>query len=204
MAKNPQWRGSLATWRARIDDWVRRSNPQDLLSVDIFFDLRAVHGDAGYAEQVWRGGFETARGNAAFAKLLAESAGRREPGLNWFGGFNTDRARIDLKKAGLFAIVTAARTLAIRHHVVERSTRLRLAGMAARGRGGAADLDALADAQATFVDLILSQQVSDIEQGLPASNRVAVAALPRRDRDRLRAALRAVEHVDELTRDLLI
>ena len=42
MAKNPQWRGSLATWQERIRDWIGRSNPQSLLSVDIFFDMRAV------------------------------------------------------------------------------------------------------------------------------------------------------------------
>ena len=27
MAKNPQWRGSLATWRGRIDDWIRPLGP---------------------------------------------------------------------------------------------------------------------------------------------------------------------------------
>ena len=36
MAKNPQWRGSTATWSARITDWVTRSIRSDLLSVDIF------------------------------------------------------------------------------------------------------------------------------------------------------------------------
>ena len=46
MAKNPQWRGSLAIWRARVADWIRRSSPHDLLAVDIFFDLRGVHGEA--------------------------------------------------------------------------------------------------------------------------------------------------------------
>jgi DNA polymerase-3 subunit epsilon/CBS domain-containing protein len=109
-----------------------------------------------------------------------------------------------LKKAGLFGVVSTARTLAIRHHVVARSTPARLAGIEALGRGGDADLDALADAQGTFLDLILDQQVADIEHGTPASNRVALERLSRRDRDRLRAALRAVEHVDELMRDLLL
>ena len=59
-----------------------------------------------------------------------------------------------------------ARVLAIRHHVVERSTLRRLAGIEALGRGGEADLDALADAQQSF-DLILGQQVEDIEHGRP-------------------------------------
>jgi DNA polymerase-3 subunit epsilon/CBS domain-containing protein len=61
----------------------------------------------------------------------------------------------------------------------------------------------LADAQQSFLDLILGQQVEDIEHGRPATNRVAVTRLSRRDRNRLRAALKAVESVEELTRDLL-
>jgi CBS domain-containing protein len=203
MARNPQWRGSVATWHARIEHWISRSSPDDLLSVDIFFDLRQVSGEAGLATGIWRTAFDMARGEAAFAKLLAESAGAREAGFTWLGRIKTENGRIDLKKAGLFGIVSMARTLAIRHHVVERSTLRRLAGIEALGRGGEADLDALADAQQTFLDLILGQQVEDIEHGRPATNRVAVTRLSRRDRSRLRAALKALESVEELTRDLL-
>ncbi len=203
MAKNPQWRGSLATWRERVGHWVSRSDPQDLLSVDIFFDLRAVHGDATLANTLWRDAFDAADGEAGFAKLLTQSAGSGEAGLNFFGGFRTEQGRSDLKKAGLFAIVNAARAMAICHHVVERSTPARLAGIKTLGLGGEPDLDALVEAQGVFLDLMIAQQVEDIEHGTPVSNAVAVKRLSRRDQDRLRAALRAVGHVDELTRDLL-
>jgi DNA polymerase-3 subunit epsilon/CBS domain-containing protein len=203
MAKNEQWRGSLATWRARTAHWISRSNPADLLSVDIFFDLAGVYGDAALANELWRASFAAARGNAAFAKLLAEAAGEVESGLTMFGGLRTEQGRIDLKKAGLFAIVTAARVLAIRHHLLERSTPGRLAAIAALGRGGGYDLDALARAQDVFLDLILGQQLADIEAGLPPSNKVAVKRLRRDERARLKIALGAVDHLDALMRDLL-
>ncbi len=204
MARNAPWRGSIATWRERIDGWIGRSNPQDLLSVDIFFDLRAVHGDAPMADTIWREGFDAAAGQAAFAKLLAEAAGPMEAGLSWFGRFRTEQGRIDLKRSGLFGIVTAARALALRHHVVERSTLARLAGIKALGHGAETDLDALAEAQAVFLGLILGQQIEDIEHGRPATNRVAVDRLSRRDRARLRDALKSVVHLDELIHELLI
>jgi CBS domain-containing protein len=203
MAKNPQWRGSLATWQARVDDWIRRSSPRDLLSVDIFFDLRGVHGDAGLANRLRDHAFDAAAGQAAFAKLLVESAGSIEPGLTFLRRFRTERGRIDLKKTGLFGIVTDARALAICHHVVERSTPERLAGIKALGIGGQRDLDALAEAHGIFLDLILAQQIEDIEHGTPASNSVAVKRLSQRDQARLRNALRAVGQLDALTRDLL-
>jgi DNA polymerase-3 subunit epsilon/CBS domain-containing protein len=87
--------------------------------------------------------------------------------------------------------------------VVERSTPARLAGLKALEIGGARDLDALTEAQATFLGLIVAQQVEDMEHGIPLSNTVVVKRLSHGDRDRLRAALDAVAQLDVLTRDLL-
>jgi CBS domain-containing protein len=203
MAKNPQWRGSLATWRDRVADWITRSNPADLLAVDIFFDMRGVHGANALAETLWREAFDLAKGQAGFAKLLAEAAGDVEPGLTFFGGINTDQGRIDLKRAGLFGIVTAARVLAIRHHVLERATPRRIAGIMALQLGGEQDLEALAEAQMIFLSLILDQQIEDIEHGRPATNKVLVKKLSPTERELLMRALRSVRHLGELTRDLL-
>jgi len=202
MAKNAPWRGSLETWRARIAEWITRSNPADLLSVDIFFDLVGVHGDARLANEVWRGAFDAAQGNAAFAKLLADAAGGVEPGTTMLGGFRTENGRLDLKKTGLFGIVTTARVLAIRHHVLERATPARLTAIAALGRGGN-DIEKLARAQALFLDLILAQQLDDMRAGRPPGNKIAVKLLSRDERTALHEAFAAVRHLDTLTRDLL-
>ena len=203
MAKNAQWRGSVSTWRRRIAEWVRRSKPEDILAVDIFFDMRGVHGETALADQLWREAFDAAKGQTAFAKLLVDSAGPGTPAFSLLGGFKTENGRIDLKRSGLFGLVSAARALAVCHHLVERSTPARLAGLKALGIGGGQDLDALAEAQGTFFDLMVAQQVADMERGIPPSNAVEVKMLSARDRDRLRAALKATSHVDQLARDLL-
>ena len=202
MARNEAWRGSMATWRGRVADWIARSNPADLLSVDIFFDLVGVHGDAALASELWRAGFEMAQGNAGFAKLLAEASGPVAPGITMLGGIRTENGRIDLKRAGLFGIVTLARVLAIRHHWLERSTPARLMAALALGRSED-DLTALLRAHADFLDLILSQQLADIANGLPPSNKVEVKRLSRDRRARLHSSLGAVRALETLTRDLL-
>lgn len=202
MAKNAAWRGSVQTWDDRIAHWIGRSNPADLLSVDIFFDLRAVHGEGSLAVAVRQAAFAAAEGQVAFVKLLVDAIAIPSS-LTLFGGIRTDAGRIDLKAAGLFGLVAAARSLAIRFHVMDRSTSERLNAVKARAHAGAADLEAYIDAHATFLDLILSQQVEDIEHGMPPSNTVAVRRLSQRNRDRLRMALQAVKNIDVLTRDLL-
>ncbi len=203
MASNPQWRGSLATWNARIAQWIGTSDPGALLSVDIFFDLRGVHGDRALANGVWAHAFDHAAGRVDFAKRLVEAAGSVEPGLGLFGRLRTTEGRIDVKKTALFGIVTAARVLAICHHVVERSTSARIAALRAMQLGADADLEGLLRAQDTMLDLLVDQQVDDIAHGLPPSNKVAVKRLSSGERERLRAALGAVRHIDELARVLL-
>jgi CBS domain-containing protein len=202
MARNAAWRGSVATWQERVDKWIMRSRPADLLSVDIFFDLRAVHGDGSLAVSVRQAAFAAAKGQVAFAKLLVEDVSI-PASLKLLGGFRTVAGRIDLKAAGLFGLVAAARALAIRYHVMERSTPARLAAVKAQVKVSAGDLDALAEAQGVFLDLIVSQQIEDIAHGIPPSNAVSVKRLSARDRDRLRGALQAATIIDELIRDLL-
>ena len=82
MAKNAPWRGSVATWQKRVDHWIMRSSPEDLLSVDIFFDLRAVHGDGSLAVSVRQAAFAAAEGQVAFAKLAGRGCAHSiEPDL---------------------------------------------------------------------------------------------------------------------------
>ncbi len=202
MAKNAPWRGSVATWQSRIDHWIARSNPNDLLSVDIFFDMRAVCGDGGLAVAVRRAAFAAAEGQAAFAKLLVEGISVPRS-VGFFGGIRTEHGRIDLKRSGLFSVVSAARAMAIRYGVMERSTPARLAGVKALLHAGAADLDAVGEAHGVFLDLILSQQIEDISHGTSPSNAVVVKRLSARDQERLRSALEAVACVDQLVRDVL-
>ena len=202
MPSNPQWRGSLATWRGRVADWIDSTRPEAILSVDIFFDLKAVHGELKLVDSLWEESFQAAHSQPGFAKRLAQSAGQVAPGTGIFGRFITKQGRIDLKRTGLFGIVTFARALAIRHAVVERSTRARLLGIKARGLGGQQDLDQLSEFHDFLLGLILDQQLHDIEEGLPPSNAVLVSRLSRTETAQLRRALKAVEVLPDLARDL--
>jgi CBS domain-containing protein len=203
MASSPQWRGSAATWRTRIGDWISRSDPADLLSVDIFFDLRGVHGDVALINGLRHEAFDAAHRQVVFAKLLAAAPGGFESGLTFLGRFRTTRGRIDLKKYGSFAVVTAARALSVRNRLLVRSTPERLAAVRGLGIGGGHDLDALADAHDVFLELILAQQIADVDHGTPASSAVLVNRLSLGDRDRLRRALGVVPPLEGLLRDLL-
>lgn len=203
MASNPAYRGSLDDWRRRIGGWVATTRPEDLLSVDIFFDARAVHGDMDLARRLFDEAFAAARQAPMLTKLLAEQTGTFNPPLTLFGGLKLTDGRVDLKIGGLFAVVAAARCLALRHGVTARSTRERIEALREMGIGGAEDLDRWRDAHSTLVDAILRQQIADIEAGRPPGNRVDPGPLGKVRQARLKAALRDLSHVADTVRDLM-
>lgn len=203
MAKNAEWRGSLALWNDRIEEWVRRSSPEDLLNVDIFFDQRPVHGDAQLAESLFQRAFESGRREAGFAKLLGEQVASIPNPFTLFGGFRTDGGRIDLKLHGLFPIVSAARTLAIRHGIRARSTQERLEGLIALEIGGDADMTRILAAHNVILSLMLAQQNRDLQAGIAASNRVDAGALSGAQKEELKTALKDLQAIPALVRDLM-
>jgi CBS domain-containing protein len=199
MARNPEWRKSVAGWKSTIDDWVRRQRPQDLLNTDIFFDGIGVHGDVRLAEVIWHHAYDRGAATRDFVKMLTLMAVDWKAPLTIFGSIRTDDSgRVDLKKGGIMPIFTAARVLSIRHDVRERATPVRLNGAAAKGIGGPADIAALIEAHRTILGVMLRQQLADGDAGVPLSPRVELARLDTPAQRRLREALGRVAVATDL------
>ncbi len=202
MAMNAGFRGSRARWRERVDAWLRRSRPEDLLNVDIFFDLKPIHGESSLAGELADYAHERGAAETAFVKLLGEQVRPGNP-FSLFKGFRLDEGRLDLKLHALFPIVSTARLLAIRHAIRARSTRDRLEGLIALGIGGESDLGAMVEGHALVIRLLLAQQSRDLHAGISASNRVEIARLQPEEQSRLKEVLQGVQRAPDLIRDLM-
>ncbi len=201
MGRNAQWRGSLGVWRARIAEWVGKSRPEDLLNVDIFFDMVPVHGDFDLGQRLFDYAYEAGATGPAFAKLLGDGLAAADP-FTLLGGLRLEDGRIDLKSHGLFPIVKLARSLSIRHGLALRSTTERLEALAAT-TGSRTDLEALDRDHGVVLAALLQQQALDIEAGLPPTNRLDPRSLPKDQLERLKQALRRIRSVPDLVRDLM-
>jgi DNA polymerase-3 subunit epsilon/CBS domain-containing protein len=202
MAKNAAFRGSLDTWKARVEDWVRRLRPEDLLNVDIVYDLRSVHGDPILANRLIEYAYDRAHSEPVFAKLLGEQITAGNP-FTLFGGLQLENGRLDIKKHGLFPIVATARTLAISHGIRERSTHARLEKLIALEIGGDRDMKAMLSGHALLLGLLLRQQTRDLYAGIPVSNRVEIAAISRDQQVELRSLIKCLQSAPDLVRDLM-
>jgi CBS domain-containing protein len=204
MARNDAWRGSTRTWRERVDGWLRKSLPEDLLNVDIFFDAFPVHGQVALGHELFVHAYTRGHDNLSFAKLLGETLATVPDPFTLFGGIRGDsQGGLDLKSHLLFPVAALARTLAIRHNVARRGSRERIDGLIALGIGGETDLLALAEAQRLGFALILGNQSRAIESGLKPTNRIDPAGLDRAKLRQLKSALRQIRIAPQLVRDLM-
>lgn len=203
MAKNPEWRLGRSAWRARIDGWVSRPNPQALLNVDIFYDFVPVAGDAALADELRVHATGAAAASLPFLRLLAGSTAQiREP-FTLLGGWRLNSGRIDLKLHGLLPIVAGARALGLAWRSKATATDIRLADAVASGGLGADIAQSFADARATVAEAILDQQLADIDSHREPGSRVDPGRLKRREERALREALKAASGMPEHVRDAL-
>jgi CBS domain-containing protein len=133
MASNPELCLSQQEWLNRFDRWIEQGNPEDLLKASIFFDLRALAGNADLLSPLK----DLVRVKAAaiprFIKLLAENALNLHVPLNWFGAIEPTEINgqdiIDLKLQGTALMVDAARIYSLAHGIEAINTRERLAAV---------------------------------------------------------------------------
>ncbi len=144
MAKNEAWCAPLDTWERKFASWIASPEGDEMLSLNMSFDFRAVYGDTGLADQLRKKvGTLLADAPAFFTHLASEALRRRTsfPQANNFFQGATGEAEVDLKElASQFVLYT--RLYALRDGITETNTwnRVRaLADSGAFGRGLAAD-----------------------------------------------------------------
>jgi CBS domain-containing protein len=202
MAGNAAWCRSAEQWREQVSHWLTRSGPQDILNADIFFDAMPVYGERGFAIDLRADAIEAASGSTAFLHLMSLNAAKVSTPINWLGRFKVDDdGRMDLKKHGIMPIFSAARVIALRHGLPHHATASRLDAL--RGRPNVTEdcVDGLLEAHQILLRQILLQQLADIEQGIPLSNRVDPRMLGYSERVRLKWALEQVPLIDNLLGD---
>jgi CBS domain-containing protein len=204
MASEPLFRGSIETWRGRMTTWLGRSNPQDLLNVDIVFDARIVHGDPDPAMRLQQKFRASAKQSPAFLKLLTASHDTTSAPVGFFGGLKGDHeGRIDLKKHVISPTVATARVLALRYGIDAGPTSERLRRVEDKGAGSSISLAGLREGLGLAQDLVLRAQLADIANGLTPGNRVPLSLISPAEQAHLKDAIRRLGNLDEIAREAL-
>lgn len=201
MASNPEWRKTTSEWDRTFHQWITAPEPDALLNAQVFFDMRAIHGDRELAERVHSYAVSTAKNARRFHAHLAALAARREPPLGFFRGLVVERGgdyanTLDVKKGGIAGIVQMARLFALASGSEEVGTRQRLAAAAGDSvsERGASDLT---DAFDFLNSIVLRHQATHIRAGQDPDYHIDPQSLGRLDRDHLRDAFRIIKSMQD-------
>ena len=199
MATNPLRRLTVEEWRRQFAAWSREPEPEAVLDVAIFYDMRHLTGDPRLTEAVRR-----AAASYVSPRLLGHlsvRALRMRPPLGFFRSFvlehEGDHAEtLDIKR-GIAAVVQLARVYALRAGSAALSTRSRIAAAEEAGVLDAKTAADLRDALELMSYRRLHHQVGQFRAGVRPDNHIAPADLTDRQRRHLKdafAIVRSAQH----------
>jgi CBS domain-containing protein len=201
MASNPALCLSVEAWQEKFTHWIDAGDPQSLLNANIFFDIRALYGDASLVERIVDKVWPLAKANVRFGKQMAENTLTNRPPLNWLG--NIEGGTVDLKRAGAMPFSDSARLLALAHGVRATSTRERLRALGPLLRVSDEEVNSWVEAFEFIQMLRLRHQherLNAVQQGRAVSdnpNEISVSALSNLDVRILREAFRQARKLQQ-------
>ncbi len=198
MATTEQWCQPLAQWLATVRRWTQTPTADAVMRVSIFFDLRAIHGDASLAKRLQHEMLEQASSNTIFLAALAANALDSKPPLGIFRRFVVDRDgehrdSVDLKKRGVLPITEIVRLRALANKIEAVNTDERLRALAKEGYMTIADSRNLADALHFIQRQRIGHQAEQISREETVSNFLNPKSLSKMAKEQLRDAFTIID-----------
>jgi CBS domain-containing protein len=130
MVRNPVWSKPLSNYLVDFRRWVALPDEAAHMNVAIFYDARAVAGDALLLAEAKGALIDLIRGEQVYLAHFARAVDAFATPIGLFNNLVTSEGKgdaLDLKKGGIFPIVHGIRSLAIEHGLLETATDKRIA-----------------------------------------------------------------------------
>ncbi len=177
MANNPRWCRSLSDWIAGFEEWVDKSEAQEIIDLSIFFDFRTVYGDGDLTIELRRAIYTALVDEPACFHHFAQNALAfkppfRLPGNIYLGGGATEHAgEINLKDA-MMPMVSFARLYALRHKINQTHTLERIEALSERNLIQPSSRDEIIASYDFLMQLRLQNQIAAIQGGHSPQNTI--------------------------------
>lgn len=204
MVNNPQWCLTLTQFSTRVRDWLVQPTPEGLMDLAIFIDAHSVSGDAELLKAVKEGLFEALLDNDFFLARFAASIDAFSTESGWWNRLlqmgDKGPETLNLKKAGIFAIVHGVRSLALEHRLAETSTLDRLERLVELGKLPRDTATHLIESLHFLMGLRLKEGLRQIETQHTVTGEIDMRGLSALERDLLKDSLNEVKKFKALLR----
>jgi len=130
MAMNKKWCQPLGVWKENFSRWINKSNPKDLLEINIFFDIRPIYGNESFVDDLHKHVFTESKKKPSYLYHLAQNTQLLKPQVGFWGNILLETAgappeTVNIKEA-ILPIVNFARIYALKNQYNETGTWKRL------------------------------------------------------------------------------
>ncbi|PVZ82442.1 cyclic nucleotide-binding protein [Serratia sp. S1B] len=202
MARNDRWCVSLDQWQRNFRQWVVLPEPQSLLDITVFLDIRFLYGAQELVNKLHQTLITCVRGNQRFLSIMVANSLRVSPPLGMFRQFvlskdGDNRQVLNIKQQAVNLVVELARIYALTACSLVPETSKRLAFAAEHGVISHASQQEL-QAALNFINQVrFHHQGEQIKQGKSLNNQIAPGELTAFERNHLKDAFRIIARYQE-------
>ncbi len=203
MAMNDAWRLPRWRWAELFEHWVHEPDPTALMLTCVFFDQRAVHGNAALLDELRRSVLQKTKASSVFLAFMVGNALQHVPPLGLFGGISTlrkgeHRGCVDLKHNGVVPIVDLARVFALAGALPAVNTSDRLQGVVGSHVISEQSARDLRHALEFLAFMRLQHQGRQCQRQQPPDNFLHLDEISNFERSQLKDAFTVVKEVQHL------
>jgi len=203
MAMTDTWRQPRQRWAEYFARWTGQPDPKSLMLTCVFFDLRAIHGNAALLDDLRNDVLKRTKGNSIFLAYMVGNALSHTPPLGMFKGISTIRSgehkgKIDLKHTGVVPIVDLARVYALAGGDSAVNTHDRLLSAAAGGAISEQSARDLRDALEFLAFIRIQHQARQIARGESPDNYLNPEDISNFERTQLKDAFTVVQSLQNV------
>ncbi|QWD90409.1 putative nucleotidyltransferase substrate binding domain-containing protein [Polynucleobacter sp. MWH-Braz-FAM2G] len=205
MVNNPDWRMSQKDFIETTQNWLLEPTPDSLMNLAIFLDSHPICGNLSLLQEVKQSLFKLATDNQFLMARFASAIESFSSEIGWWNrlltlGNDASENRINLKKAGIFAITHGIRSLALENHIWENSTADRVRELIQAHKIPADLGNEAVESLHLLMELRLKSGLAELETGRPVSGEIDVGRLSTLERDLLKDSLNVVKRFKQYLR----
>ncbi len=205
MAGQPRWCRPLTEWKSGSNEWIQKSEPQEIIDFSIFFDFRTIYGDSEMTRELRLSIYSSLEDQPAFYSHLAQNALSFKPpfrllGNIYLGGGATEHTgEINLKDA-MMPMVSFSRLYALRHQMNQTHTEERIEALTDRGIILPSNRNEFIASYDFMMQLRLQTQVDELQAGRSPTNIINPARLSHIQKELLKQAFTQIAAVQKKIR----
>ncbi|MFC0309766.1 DUF294 nucleotidyltransferase-like domain-containing protein [Gallibacterium trehalosifermentans] len=202
MANQAKWSVSLAKWKEYYRQWVYNPDPQALLDISVYLDIRFLFGDESLVESLQHTILMHIKGNNRFLALLIANSLRINPPLGMFRQFvlaknGANQKVLNIKRQAVNLIVELARVYALAANNLATNTVERLKIASKQGIISQESQQELYETFSFINQVRLCHQQQAVLQDKSLTNEIEPTSLTSFERNHLKDAFRIIARYQE-------